>query len=485
MAGMGHAEDQTPGKNFGGEGEQVGPCADKESPVHQGTEVHKETEEGEIYQKKPPDGPKNPVQVEFSLSHGMIPPNVPGTIWAVIKLSAAPLKREGGEKKRLPLNIGVVLDRSGSMAGDPLKYVKEAASFVVEHLAFSDWFSLVIFDDAVQVLCPAQKVTQKDKLKAVIREIVAGGSTNLSGGFLTGYQEVLKECRNGQVNRILLLSDGQANVGITDPALLSEKARAMVERGVTVSTIGVGAAFNEDLMMGLAEAGQGHYYYVKSPEEIPQVFARELEGLLSVLAQAVKVSVRGGSDCLVTGVLGYKPEFTPDGVMVSLPDMYENDVKVLVLEIHHPPLPEGEHEVIRLVLDYTDALGALETVTLQISARLTAGVGPAGSYEPNLEVTKVVELTRAAMAKDKAVEFLDRGDHAGGEKLLEEHLEALKTLRVSLPADQDVLREVEELETMVERFRALQTEPSNAAYRVNEIRKDMRYQSYKRRRWTE
>lgn len=435
---------------------------------------------GELSEKS-----ENPIQVEFSLSHGLIQPNTSGTIWALVKLSATALKPRSKEGQRLPLNIGLVLDRSGSMAGEPLKYVKEAACFVVEHLAAADWFSLTIFDDVVQILWPSQRVTQKDNLKAAIRNITEGGSTNLSGGFLSGYQEVLKEKRKGQVNRVILLSDGQANVGITDPLVLADKARAMAKRGVTVSTIGVGVSFNEDLMMGLAEAGQGNYYYVKSPEEIPSVFAQELQGLLSVLAQAIKLTVRGESGCRVVGVLGYEPNLTGDGVTVNLPDMYENEEKILILEMKHPALPAGDHEILNLTLNYTDALGALDAVTLNINVRLTAGIGPAESYRPNLEVTKVVELTRAALARDKAVESLDRGDLAGGQKLLEEHLNVLKNLTSDLPApDPEVVKEIDELGTMLQRLKLMENASGSSAVvaDASAMRKDLRYQSYQRRR---
>lgn len=164
------------------------------------------------------------------------------------------------EKERLPLNIGPVLDRSGSMDGEPLEYVKEAACFVVGQSSAKDRFSFAAFDSDVGVLCPSQEVQYKDVLKSEIRSIESGSFTNLSGGLLRGYDEVRKENRAGEVNRLVLLTDGMANVGVTDPAVLRSKTHSFAEKGISVSTIGVGTHFDEDLLIRMAEAGQGSFH---------------------------------------------------------------------------------------------------------------------------------------------------------------------------------------------------------------------------------
>lgn len=426
---------------------------------------------------------KSVVGVEVVLSHGMLMPGRPGSIWALVRLVAGKAETPGKDQ-RLPMNLALVLDRSGSMHGEPLEHVKNSVSFVVDQVASCDFLSIVTFDHNVDVLCPSQTVTNKDGLKQVIKSVSSGGSTNLSGGFLRGYKEVLKESKPGQVNRILLLTDGQANVGIIDPPLLAAKAKSMAEKGVSVSTIGVGASFNEDLLMILAEAGQGHYYYVSNPDEIPKVFAEELEGLLSVVAQAISISMEGLSGCRVAGVLGYEPVFTTTGASIDLPDMYENEVKALVLQIDHPPFAPGEHDVFKLTLDYTGTCGDLDTAMLQVTAKLTASDGPDRAFKPNFEVIKAVELVRTALAKNESAEAVDRGDLETGRRVLEERLDTLNTVANMAPVpDPELDEEVKDLNVLLESM------DSNSSTWIGEsmlhslaFQKKLKYQSYQTRR---
>ncbi|HON42016.1 MAG TPA: VWA domain-containing protein, partial [Bacillota bacterium] len=346
------------------------------------------------------------------LSHSVLPVGRPGKLWAVVRLSSGSVQQ--GAAERLPLNVGVVLDRSGSMGGRPLDYVKQAAKFLVEQVGANDFLSLTVFDSQVDVVFPAQRVTNNDVLKQAVDSIVPGGSTNLSGGLLRGYEETLKECRSDQVNRVLLLTDGMANAGTVDPDMLAGKSGAMLRKGVSLSTVGVGLHFNEDLLIQLAEAGKGSYYYVREPDEIPSVFASELQGLLSVVAQGISLEVHGLSGCRATAVLGYEPAFDDTGMSLSLPDMFHDEQKLLAVEIDHPALPAGEHEIIRMKLSYADAAHDLDSVSLEVTAKLAVCSAGDQPKEPIFEVMKIVELARTAIAKDRSVEAIDRGDFESG-----------------------------------------------------------------------
>lgn len=447
-------------------------------------------------------GRDDSVRTEILLSHTLLPAEQPGVFWALVTLTGvrprAAAQGAAGQE-RLPLNIGLVLDRSGSMDGEPLEYVKQAACFVVDQLSAKDRFSLVTFDSDVEVPCPSQEVQFKDPLKAMIRSIQSGSSTNLSGGLLRGYDEVLKENRTGQVNRIVLLTDGMANVGITDPAVLSAKVRSIGEKGISVSAVGVGRQFDEDLLIALAEAGHGNFYYVKNTDEIPRVFQQELTGLLSVVAQAISVKVSVASGCRLVGVLGYEPQPVPDGAVLNLPDIYENEVKRLVLEIWHPPLPEGEHEVLGVTVDYTDATKALAAVSISVKTQLTAGYGPPEAYKPRYEVMKRVELVKTALAKDEAVDKSKEGNLDESRTILEGRLEALESLRCDEHGtdDVEVKEEIENLKSLIQRLDEVEEEREsfkaygppdslslNVPYSLSEAEffKELRSQSYETRR---
>ena len=174
-----------------------------------------------------------------------------------------------------------------------------AVDFVIQNLNSGDYLSIVQYDDHVKVLSHSAQVKDKTSLQKIVNGIVAGGMTNLSGGMLEGYNEVKITQKEGFVNRVLLLSDGLANVGISDPAQLKEIAgRQFRENKIGLSTFGVGADFNEELMMHLSEYGGANYYFIETPDQIPQIFAKELQGLLSVVAQNTVLEIDFPSEFL-------------------------------------------------------------------------------------------------------------------------------------------------------------------------------------------
>lgn len=425
----------------------------------------------------------SPIDARIGLSHGMLPANTPGKLWAVISLSANKevTGSTGSEpgSRRLPLNISMVLDRSGSMRGNPIDQVKQAAKFLVEQMGAEDFASLTVFDSDVEVVFPSQHVTNKDLLKGAIELIRANGSTNLSGGLLRGYAEALKECRDGQVNRVMLLTDGMANVGITDSAALASKVHAMLEKNVSLSTIGVGLNFDEDLLIAQAEAGNGSYYYVKDADDIPGVFATELEGLLSVVAQGITLKVDGLSGCQVTAVYGYEPSFAGGGVSLSLPDMFADEEKRLVIEFTYPALPAGDHPVMSMNLAYADAMHGLANTSLGITATLTAAADASQPQEPDFDVLSVVEIAKTAMEKDEIAEVIDKGDYDDARARLQERLTTLNDMKRSgrLAYSKPLNKEIDYLESMIGR---LSEAPD--AFTQSEMRKDLRSQSYRTRR---
>ncbi len=210
-------------------------------------------------------------------------------LYIYIDAKAALVKKDS---ERVPLNIALVIDRSGSMAGEKLEYVKKATDFVINNLNKNDYLSIVQYDNKVDVVSETQAVTNKKGLHEKVAKIKAGGMTNLSGGMLEGYTQVGVSKKERYVNRVLLLSDGLANEGITDPEKLRSIAQKRFrEQGIGLSSFGVGADFNELLMTNLAEYGGANYYFIDMPDRIPEIFAKELEGLLSVVAQNAKLKI--------------------------------------------------------------------------------------------------------------------------------------------------------------------------------------------------
>ncbi len=255
------------------------------------------------------------LQLKLVPERGYVVKNLPQEVVIKIDLSAIADRQK---VRRTPLNLAVVLDKSGSMTGAKLEKTKQAAMQLVDRLAPNDIFSLVIFSDRAQVLVPAQKVEDKDALKEKIQGIEAGGSTALYAGVKMGADQLGEFLSSKYINRVILLSDGLANVGPSSTRELRRLGSDLAERGISVTTIGVGDDYNEDLMAGLAEASDANYYYVKDTEKLPEIFAKELGGLLTVAARDVRIEIVCPDGVRPLGFIGRAEKFGGQRATVNL-----------------------------------------------------------------------------------------------------------------------------------------------------------------------
>lgn len=368
----------------------------------------------------------------------------------LLRLKAAESRREG----RLPLNLSFVLDRSGSMEGSKLAYTKRAVEFALHHLARQDYASLISFDDQVEVPVAQRRVADKGILAAA-SALYPRGSTNLSGGLLAGYRNVRKCAAPGQVNRVLLLTDGLANVGITDPGQLVEKARAMRNSGLTLSTLGVGADFDEGLLTALAEAGGGETYFIENPDRIPAIFQQELQGLLSVVAQNIVMVFRPAPGCRIQAILGYSFSGGPDGVVAPVPDMYAGEERGILLELAVPPLEEGKHALGEFTLEYEEAGrdGGSVELKSRLAVAATRDERILSTEKDHPAVLRAREIHGAARAMEEAVRLADQGQVEEALFCLNAQREHLGNLPCAV-ADPELERVREEMTAQVERLQA-------------------------------
>ncbi len=408
------------------------------------------------------------IKIDLALDKTYLLPGNRQVAYLMVKLTAP----EQEIKNRPVQNLSFVIDRSGSMSGEKLEYTKKAVSFAVGHLGPQDYCSVVAFDDMVTMVASSHRVENKDALKMAVESIYPGGSTNLSGGMLLGLREVKLAHKENQINRVLLLTDGMANVGVTDHGALVEKAREMASGGVTLSTFGLGDDFEEDLLQAMAEAGGGNFYYIEAPDQIPGIFDQELAGLLSIVAQNLSVKVKPGQDVSVTGVLGY-PFTTGEGVTVNLPDIYCGETKILLVELVISPLAEGTHKLLSVELDYADVRQNLALVNLKMDLNLTASSEPGAGPAENIEVIKQVELLRCAQAKEEAIRLADQGDFDASRQVLEGQLGKMQSLGDTVSCN-EISVEMKELQDNLSIM-------SEAGYN-KASRKKMAYNAYQRRR---
>ncbi len=251
--------------------------------------------------------------------------------FAVLQIGLATSLAHDKQQLR-PLNLSLVIDKSGSMAAaNKLTRVKSALQTLVSQLRPEDVLSIVVFDSEAQVLFPAKRVSDGESIKGLIREIVPGSSTNINAGLMLGYQEALKNYKKDSTNRVILLTDGIANQGITDPKTIASASLGFNDRGIDLSTIGVGLDLNKDLLRDLAKSGRGLHHFIADSEDVQKVFVKELQSLISPVATEPNLEIEFGPGLVLDKVYGYDPRLGERSIKVKLDNMNSGMTQVVLV----------------------------------------------------------------------------------------------------------------------------------------------------------
>src|SRR5512137_2713544 len=226
------------------------------------------------------------------------------------------------QSARRPYHLALVIDRSGSMSGAPLAEAVRCAWDIVTQLQPTDRAALVVFDDGVDTLVPAQPVGDRGALYAALAQVHAGGSTNLHGGWKAGADALLPAASESALARVILLSDGNANVGTTtDPGSIAALCADAATRGVTTSTYGLGQSFNEELMVAMAKQGQGNPYYGETAADLFEPFAAEFDLIASLYTRRLRLSLSAPAGITMTLRNSYPVEERDGFPAIVLPDL--------------------------------------------------------------------------------------------------------------------------------------------------------------------
>lgn len=372
--------------------------------------------------------------------------------------------------ERPALNLALVLDRSGSMrAMRKLEHAKQAATLLVRRLGEDDVVSIVAYDDEVRTVASRTPGSRREQLLGALAGLETGGMTNLSGGWLRGRGLVADTLVEGGVNRVLLLTDGLVNVGVTEPGQLRDLVGSAAAKGVSTTTIGFGADYDEHLLTALAEAGGGATYYIEHPDQAPAVFEAEIEGLMALAAQNVVVTVSPGRAVEIAAVHHRYPTRSLDhgALRLELGDLYALEPKSLLVELLvrddvGAPGSNGQDaagagagpraldrdslDVATLVVEgYVLTEKGVEQRMVTLPVRVSPA--EAGVVEP--EVRREMLLLRAARARHEALE--DRADGIPGDGARKLRDAAGSIVEAGL-ADPELDEEAEDLRRMAERF---------------------------------
>jgi Ca-activated chloride channel homolog len=342
--------------------------------------------------------------------------------------------------RRIPLNISIVIDRSGSMQGIKMGYAKRAAKNIIDQLKSEDIMSIVVYDNDVDTIQPPINVIEKEKIKVKIDGISPLASTNLWGGTEQGYEFVKRNFKQGYVNRVLLISDGLANVGLTDSTLIRLKVQKYKDdEGISISTFGIGLDYNETLMTDMAETGAGNYYYIDAPDKMTAIFNNELSRLLSVAAQNAELKITLPKGLAIQKSYPLKYQQIGNEIIVKLRDLSSEETKATLFTFK---IDDQCNDVLRFtsMLSYSDA-------TEKQNKSLTNENLLSPAKNTNAYLThfnkKVIEQTILYTANENletAMNLMEKGDYKEARKYLTSNSNYLKANFIYVSNDRALMK---------------------------------------------
>ena len=342
--------------------------------------------------------------------------------------------KQESSKQRAPVNLAIVLDRSGSMKGEKIQRAREAAADAVRQLGPDDIVSIVTYNEVVNVLVPATKLTDVEQMVAKIRDIKVGGNTALFAGVSKGVAEVRKFLDKDHINRVILLSDGLANVGPSSAGELASFGESLVKENISVSTFGLGLGYNEDLMAGLASNSGGNHLFVENAKVLADVFRREFDDVLSVVAQEVDIEVTIPEGIRPVRVLGNDSDIAGQKILTRLAQVYSEQERYILIEVEVPASETGaKRELATVSVAYANmATHQADKLSGSTKVAFSDNESKVSDSINQSVMANVVTLASSEQTK-LATKYLDDGDLKNCKLVLEANAHTLEGFAAQCP----------------------------------------------------
>ncbi|MBI1212351.1 MAG: VWA domain-containing protein [Alphaproteobacteria bacterium] len=391
----------------------------------------------------------DPVRAQVLLDQPTVLAGGDSVVYVVVHFEG--IDEEGGDRRdRPPLNLALVLDRSGSMSdAGKIDYLRRAAKLAVDQLGENDTLSIVEYDDQITLMRAAARVGDTSEIKRKIDELTPRGSTNLTGGMMRGVEEVRRAMdgpanRDDTITRVILMSDGLANTGITNPTEIARLVREAKHDGVRISAIGLGRDYDEDLMQAIAENGGGRYYYVESPTQIARMFQEELSTLFETCASDIQLQFHGSAAVKKVEIVGYDDAAGTRNATRVLEDVYGGEKRSVLLRLEIAAPRSGQADLGQLILNYKSAkTREAKTFSQALSVNVSSDRA-AVEHARNTDATVEATLAEAERKQKAQVKLFEQGRRAEAQQNLTAMASDLEAKNRTLK-DERIRRKIEAL----------------------------------------
>ncbi len=324
---------------------------------------------------------------------------------------------------RPDVDIAVVIDRSGSMDGEKLAQAKLAARQLITNLHQNDRFTVIAYGTDVDVLVPSTRANDSAKGTAmdIISAIYTDGGTNLSGGLEAAKAQLMRLSQDSsRVQRIVLISDGQANEGIIAPKQLARLAASSSSQGISITTVGIGLDFDERSMTSIAVAGGGNYYFAESASMLAEMFDTELRKLGATVATQIRLQLKTADRVQLLEILGHSMVREGDSWIVSVPDMHAGETRKVVLALRVDATNTRTMPIATITASFIDTVaGERASAQNELVTAVTSDINVVNQTR-NSETNRLIERALTAQAIDKATILYEQGRSADARRLVTE-----------------------------------------------------------------